>query len=144
MDILHPSEVMESMLRHYRRKRRGWRMLTGPDGSGFQDIYFCAPGPRVWQIKGEFVGPWEFVGAGMKVRGRKIDEVINSLAASGRPLPFGMVSAHPRDDDSVIVASGVGSLLEEQTVTISRKADRRLKSFLLEMRRNLEIDRPYL
>lgn len=144
MDVLSPSEVMESMLRHYRKRRRGWRMLTGVDSSGFHDIYFCAPGSRVWQIKGEFVGPWEFVGAGARIRGRKIDEEISLLASFGKPLQFGMVSAHPRRNDSVIVASGVGRFLEERSVTLSGDADRRLKSFLMELRRKLELDRPYL
>ncbi len=123
------AEIMEEMFRHYRRSPSGWRMLSSRDEWGHHDFFFCNPKVGLWQVKGEFRTPYEFVGAGAKVIAGRVDDRIRELMRQGSPMPFGMFSPHPKRMDSVIIAAGIGQYLE---------AHPRMEEFLSEKQRMLD------
>jgi len=144
---------MDEMRRCYNRHpelRRKWRMLTGGDDYGFSDLFFYAPKIGVWQIKGELKSPYELVGAGAQISARKIDDEIRKLMEEGMPMPFGLVSPHPKLKDQAIIAAGLGryqettARLKEHFSSREREVDAELRGGIEKLRRELDLDRAYL
>ncbi len=153
MTVRSLAEVMEEMRRRYKRYpklRRKWRVLAGTDEYGFSDIFFYAPGLGVWQVKGELKSPHELVGAGAKVAARKVDDEIRELMEQGTPMPFGLISPHPKLKDRAIIAAGLGRYqettkrLKEHFSSRERKVDAELRRKIEKMRRELGLDIAYL
>lgn len=153
MAVCSLAEVMEEMRRRYQKDRRGrekWRMLAGGDERGYSDLFFYGPKAGLWQIKGEMKSPYELVGAGAKVVARKIDDEIRELMEQGQPMPFGLLSPHPKHKDRIIIASGVGmyqestARLKELLPSRQRKLDAELRLRLEKLRRELGLDVAYL
>lgn len=143
------AEIMEEMLRCYKRSPRGWRMLSNRDEWGHQDFFFYGPKVGLWQVKGEFRTPYELVGAGAKLAAERVDDRIRELIRQGSPMPFGMLSPHPTQKDSVIIAAGVGQYLEahppvgEFLSEKQRRLDSELRAKLEKLRRDLGMDVAY-
>jgi hypothetical protein len=144
---------MEEMRRYYQRYpelRRRWRMLAGGDEYGFSDMFFYAPKVGVWQVKGELKSPYELVGAGAKIPARKIDDEIRMLMEEGKPLPFGLISPHPKMKDRAIIATGLGryqertARLKESFSNSGLKVDEELRRRIKKLRHELGLDAAYL
>ncbi|MFQ6129781.1 MAG: hypothetical protein ACE5OT_03095 [Candidatus Hadarchaeaceae archaeon] len=153
MAVRSLAEVMDEMRRRYKRHpklRRKWRVLAGTDEYGFSDIFFYAPELGVWQVKGELKSPYELVGAGAKVVARKVDDEIRELMEQGAPMPFGLISPHPKLKDRAIIAAGLGRYqkttkrLKEHFSSRERKVDAELRRKIEKMRRELGLDIAYL
>jgi len=153
MAVRSPAEIMEEMRRYYRARpglRKSWRVLAGRDDHGFSDFFFCAPRLGIWQIKGEMRSPYELVGAGARLTARKVDDEIGRLMEGGMPVPFGMISPHPRFRDRAIVAAGLGSYqesmegLRELIPPPAREVDLQLVRKLRKMRGEMGLDSAYL
>lgn len=153
MRIRSIAEIMEEMRRHYRARphlRRRWRVLAGIDDHGFSDLFFYAPTVGIWQVKGEMKSPYELIGAGARFSARRIDDEIRELMEGGMPMPFGLISPHPRLRDRAIVAAGFSSY-QESTEGLrdilppsAQDADVLLRGRLKKMRGELGLDRAYL
>ncbi len=152
MAVRSVAEVMEEMRRRYqknRREREKWRMLAGGDERGYSDLFFYGPKAGLWQIKGEMKSPYELVGAGAKVVARKIDDEIRELMEQGQPMPFGLLSSHPKHKDRIIIASGIGryqestARLKELLPGKQRELDVELRMRLEKLRRELGLDIAY-
>jgi hypothetical protein len=146
------AEIMEEMRRHYKRRpgeRRGWRVLGTKDQRGYADLFFYGPKAGLWQIKGELKSPYELMGAGARIGARRVDDEIRELMGQGRPLPFGMMSPHPKRKDTAIIASGLGRYLEssERMRAIlsskQRELDFELRSRLEKLRHKFGLDVAY-
>jgi hypothetical protein len=153
MSVRSLAEVMEEMLRRYKRYpelRRKWRVMAGGDEYGFSDLFFYAPNVGVWQIKGELKSPYELVGAGAQVSARKIDDEIRKLMEDGIPMPFGLISPHPKLKDRAIITAGLGryqettTRLKENFSNRGREIDAELRKKIEKLRRELDLDRAYL
>lgn len=152
MRIKSLAEIMEEMRRHYERRpreRRGWRVLGTKDQRGYADLFFYGPKAGLWQIKGELKSPYELMGAGVRIGVRRIDDEIRELMEHGRPLPFGMISPHPKRKDTAIIASGIGRYLESsermRTMLSSkqRELDIKLRNKLEKLRYKFGLDAAY-
>ena len=152
MKIKSLAEIMEEMRRYYEcrpRERRGWRVLGTTDQRGYADLFFYGPKAGLWQIKGELKSSYELMGAGAKIGARRIDDEIRELMEQGRPLPFGMISPHPKRKDTAIIASGLGRYLEssERMRTLlsskQRELDVKLRSRLEKLRYKFGLDVAY-
>lgn len=153
MAVRSLAEIMEEMRRRYKRYpelRRKWRVLAGSDEHGFSDLFFYAPELGVWQIKGELKTPYELVGAGAQVAARKVDDEIRELMEQGTPMPFGLISPHPKLKDRAIIAAGLGRYqetterLKEHFSSRERNVDAELRRKIEKMRRELGLDIAYL
>jgi hypothetical protein len=153
MGVRSLAEIMEEMRRRYRRYpelRRKWRVLAGRDEYGFSDLYFYAPKIGLWQIKGELKSPYELVGAGAKVPARRIDDEIRRAMEEGIPMPFGLISPHPRLKDRAIIAAGLGRYqemtkrLRENFSSRGQKIDAELRRKIEKLRHELGLDTAYL
>ncbi len=153
MSVRPLTEIMEEMYRRYKRYpklRQKWRVLAGSDEYGFSDLFFYAPKLGVWQIKGELKSPYELVGAGAKVAARKVDDEIRELMEQGMPMPFGLISPHPRMKDRAIIAAGLGRYqetterLKELFSSREREVDAELRRKIEKLRRELGLDIGYL
>ncbi len=153
MAVRSLAEVMEEMRRRYKRHpklRQKWRVLAGSDEHGFSDLFFYAPGLGVWQVKGDLKSPHELIGAGAKVTARKIDDEISELMEKGVPMPFGLISPHPKLKDQAIIAAGLGRYqettkrLKEHFSSRERKVDEELRRRIEKKRRELGLDTAYL
>ncbi len=153
MSVRSLAEIMEEMRKYYKANpelRRKWRVLAGSDEYGFSDLFFYAPKLGIWQIKGELRSPNELIGAGARVSARKIDEEIRALMEQGTPVPFGLISPHPKLRDHAIIATGLGRYqettkqLKEHLTSRERKADAELKKRIERLRRELGLDLAYL
>jgi hypothetical protein len=147
------AEIMEEMRKRYKRYpelRRKWRVLAGLDEHGFSDMFFYAPKVGLWQIKGELKSPYELVGAGTKIPARRIDDEIRKLMERGAPMPFGLISPHPKHKDRAIIAAGLGryqdrtARLKEYFSSHERETDAELRKRVEKLRRELGLDIPYL
>lgn len=152
MPIKSLAEIMEEMRRRYqrsRKERQEWRMLAGTDSKGYSDLFFYGPKAGLWQIKGELKSPYELVGAGARVAARRVDDEICELMEQGHPIPFGLLSPHPKQKDRVIIASGIGRYsesterLKELLPGGERGADLELRKKLDRLRRELGLDLGY-
>jgi hypothetical protein len=145
------AEIMEEMYRKYKRYpklRSQWRVLGGSDEHGYADLYFYGGDLGLWQIKGETKSPYELVGAGARIAPKHIDDEIRKAIVHGSPMPFGLVSPHPKRKDGVIVASGIGKYqksMEElkSYLPAHDKTDLKLKRELDKIREKLGLDIPY-
>lgn len=146
------AEIMEEIRRRYQRSRKeqqGWRMLAGTDQKGYSDLFFYGPKAGLWQIKGEFKSPYEMVGAGARVVARRVDDEIRELMGQGHPIPFGILSPHPKHKDRIIIASGIGrysestECLKELLPSGERGVDLELRKKLDRLRRELGLDMGY-
>lgn len=144
---------MDEMRRRYKRHpklRRKWRVLAGTDEYGFSDLFFYAPELGVWQIKGDLKSPYELVGVGAQIAARKVDDEIRELMEQGTPMPFGLISSHPKLKDRAIIAAGLGRYqettkrLKEHFSSGERKVDAELRRKIEKMRRELGLDIAYL
>jgi hypothetical protein len=152
MSILSIAETMEDLRKNYRRHprlRSEWRVMVGKDDHGLSDLYFFAPKIGLWQIKGDLRTPYELVGKGAKIPIKKIDDEIMRRMMAGIPVPFGLLSPHPKYKDRAIVASGISSYLEEtlpvkEHLPKARKVDENLRVEVEKLIRRLELDKPYL
>jgi hypothetical protein len=153
MTVRSLAEIMEEMRRRYKRYpelRRKWRVLAGSDEYGFSDLFFYAPELGVWQVKGELKSPYELVGAGARVAARKVDDEIRELMEQGAPMPFGLISPHPKLKDRAIIAAGLGRYqettkrLKEHFPSHAREVDAELRRKIEKKRRELGLDIPYL
>lgn len=153
MDVRSLAEIMEEMRRYYKahpKLRQKWRVLAGSDEYGFSDLFFYAPKLGIWQVKGELKSPYELVGAGARVSARKIDDEIRALMERGTPMPFGLISPHPKLKDHAIIAAGLGRYqettkqLKEHLTGRERKADAELRKRIERLRRELGLDVAYL
>ena len=85
----------------------------------------------------------------MRVAARRVDDEILELMEQGRPIPFGLLSPHPRHKDRVIIASGIGRYsesterLKELLPGGERGVDLELWRKLDRLRRELGLDRGY-
>ena len=153
MKVRPLGEIMEEMRKHYVKHpklRDRWRVLGGRDEHGFNDLFFYGPGMGIWQIKTEQKSPYELFGAGAKVAARKIDDEIRGLMEIGLPMPFGLMTPHPRLRDRATFAAGIGRY-QDKTETLmehfssrERMVDAELLKRAEEMRRKLGLDIPYL
>lgn len=143
-------EEMRKRYRRYPKLRRKWRVLAGSDEYGFSDLFFYAPTLGAWQIKGELKSPYELVGAGAKVSARKVDDEIRALMEQGMPMPFGLISPHPKQKDRAIIAAGFGRYqettkrLKEHFSSREREVDAELRRKIEKLRRELGLDIAYL
>ncbi len=153
MAVRSLAEIMEEMRRRYKRHpklRRKWRVLAGRDEYGFSDLFFYAPELGVWQIKGDLKSPYELVGVGAQIAARKVDDEIRELMEQGVPMPFGLISPHPKLKDRAIVAAGLGRYqettkrLKEHFSSRERTVDAELRQKIKKMRRELGLDIAYL
>ncbi|HDI12961.1 MAG TPA: hypothetical protein ENF64_02470 [Hadesarchaea archaeon] len=153
MRIRRLGEVMDEMRRYYMRYpklRREWRVLAGKDEYGSNDLFFYAPKLGIWQVKGDLKSPYELVGAGVRVSARKVDEELTTLMEFGIPMPFSLISPHPKLRDHVLVAAGLGRYqettkqLKEHLTSRERKKDMELSMWIKKMRRELGLDMEYL
>jgi len=153
MPVQSLAEIMEEMRQRYKRHpklRQKWRVLAGSDEHGFSDLFFYAPGLGVWQVKGELKTPSELIGAGAKVAARKVDDEIRNLMEQGAPMPFGLISPHPKLKDRAIIAAGLGRYqettkrLKEHFSSRERMVDAELRRKIEKMRRELGLDIPYI
>lgn len=153
MSVRSLAEIMEEMRRYYKRYpelRRKWRMLAGGDEYGFSDMFFYAPKVGVWQVKGELRSPYELVGAGAKIHARKIDDEIRKLMEEGTPVPFGLISPHPKMKDRAIIAAGLGryqettARLKEIFSSRELEVDAELRRRIKKLRQELGLDTAYL
>ena len=152
MSVRSLAKIMEEMRKRYRqypKLRKKWRVLAGGDEYGYSDLFFYGPGVGVWQVKGELKSPYEMVGAGARVAARKVDDEIRELMEQGIPMPFGLISPHPKFKNRAIIAAGVGRY-QESTERLrgllpgrQRKVDLELKQKLDEIRRKLGLDAAY-
>jgi len=152
MSVRSLANIMEEMRKRYRqypKLQNKWRVLAGGDDYGYRDLFFYGPDVGIWQIKGELKSPYEMVGAGARVAARKVDDEIRALMEKGSPMPFGLISPHPKFRDRAIVAAGIGRY-QESTEHLrgllpgrQRKMDLELKRKLDELRRKLELDVAY-
>lgn len=152
MEVRSISETMDEIFRNYRRHpklRKDWRVLAGSDDYGYSDLFFYGPGVGIWQVKGEMKNPYELVGAGAKLHARKIDDDIREIMEQGMPMPFGLVSPHPKIKDRAIIAAGVGRYqesmdnLRETLPGKHRGTERGLKQRLDEIRKKSGLDAAY-
>jgi len=152
MAVRSLAEVMEEMRRRYQKDRRArekWRMLVGGDERGYSDFFFYGPKAGLWQIKGEMKSPYELIGAGAKVVARKVDDEIRELMEQGQPMPFELLSPHPKHKDRIIIASGIGryqestARLKELLPGKQRELDVELRMRLEKLRRELGLDIAY-
>jgi len=127
-----PAEIMEEMLREYRRERRGWKMLKTTDSRGFIDLFFFGAG-KLWQIKGEPKSPYELVGRGVRLA-EKVDRKVEEVMEKGEPLPFWLVTPHP-EEEALIVASGLGRGSELSPLSLLSAKQREMD---LELRKKVE------
>lgn len=153
MAVRSLAEVMEEMRRRYKRYpklRQKWRVLAGSDEYGFSDLFFYAPKLGIWQVKGESKNPYELIGAGAQVAARKVDDEIRELMEQGVPMPFGLISPHPKLKDRAIIAAGLGRYqettkrLKEHFSSRERKVDAELRQRIEKKRRELGLDIAYL
>lgn len=153
MSVRSLAEIMEEMRRYYKRYpelRRKWRVLAGGDEYGFSDLFFYAPKVGVWQVKGELKSPYELVGTGAKVSARKIDDEIRKVMEEGMPMPFGLISPHPKLKDRAIIAAGLGryqettTRLKESLSSREREVDAELRRKIEKLRHELGLDTAYL
>ncbi len=152
VDVSSLSKIMEEMRKRYRqfpKLQNKWRVLTGGDDYGYRDLFFYGPDVGIWQIKGELKSPYEMVGAGARVAARKVDDEIRELMEEGLPMPFGLISSHPKFRNRAIVAAGMGRY-QESTEHLrgllpgkQRKIDIELKLKLDELRRKLDLGAAY-
>lgn len=152
MSVRSLAEIMEEMRRRYQQHpklRRGWRVLAGGDEYGYSDLFFYGPNIGVWQLKGELKSPHELIGAGAKVVARRVDDEIRELMEQGSPMPFEMISPHPRLRDRAIVAAGIGRYqrstdqLKDLLPSGQRGIDLKLKRRLDELRQKFGLDVGY-
>lgn len=152
MGVRSISETMDEMFKYYRKHpklQRDWRVLAGTDDYGYSDLFFYGPGVGIWQVKGEMKNPYEFVGAGARLHARKIDDEIRKIMEQGMPMPFGLISPHPRHKDRAIIAAGVGRYqesmdkLRETLPSKYRDTERDLKRKLDEIRKRSGLDAAY-
>lgn len=153
MSVRSLAEIMEEMRKRYKshpKLRRKWRVLAGGDEYGFSDLFFYAPKLGVWQVKGELKSPHELVGAGARISARKVDDEIRELMEQGVPMPFGLVSPHPKLADRAIIAAGLGRYqestehLKELFSSKERKLDSELRRKVKKLRSELGLDLAYL
>jgi hypothetical protein len=153
MSVRSLAEIMEEMRRRYKRYpelRRKWRVLGGSDEYGFSDLFFYAPEIGIWQIKGELKSPYELVGAGAKIPARRIDDEVRRVMEEGAPMPFGLISPHPRLRDHAIIAAGLGryqettSRLKGRFSSREQKIDAELRREIEKLRHRLGLDAAYL
>lgn len=153
MSVRSLAEIMEEMRKRYKKYpklRREWRVLAGSDEYGFSDLFFYAPKLGVWQVKGDLKSPHELVGAGAKVAARKVDDEIREFMECGAPMPFGLISPHPKLKDRAIIAAGLGRYqettkrLKEHFSSREREVDSELRRKIEKMRRELGLDIAYL
>jgi hypothetical protein len=126
------AEIMDEMLREYRRHSRGWRMLKSVDSRGFINLFFSGAG-KLWLIKGEPKSPYELVGAGARLA-EKVDERIKKSMDKGEPLPFWLATVHP-EEEAMIVASGIGRGSESSPLSLLSKEQREMDE---KLRKKLE------
>jgi len=126
------AEIMEEMLREYKRNSRGWRMLRSVDSKGFIDLFFSGGG-KLWQIKGEPKTPYELIGAGTRLA-EKIDPKLERMMEKGEPLPFWLATVHP-EEEAVIIASGVGRGSELSPLSLLSHEQREMD---IKLRKKLE------
>ena len=151
LDFVKPiAEIMDEMRRAYKRdpRKREWRVLEGLDHRGHHDLFFYSPSAGLWQVKAEAKSPHEFLGIGTKLV-RNVDERIREVVGEGRPVPFGLMSIHPKRRDHVIIAAGVGKYsesterLKELLSSKQRELDIKLRHELERLCRREGLDIPY-
>lgn len=152
MKVFSIAEIMEELRKAYQRHpklRSKWRVMMGRDDHGLSDVYFLAPSLGLWQIKGDLKSPYELVGKGAKIPAKKIDDEIVSRMMGGIPVPFGLISPHPRYRDRAIIASGISDYREEtkfikEQFPQAERVDENLRIEVEKLVRKLELDKPYL
>lgn len=127
------AELMEELLREYRKSPRGWRVLKDLDSRGFTDLFFYGAG-KLWQIKGEPKSPFEMVGVGARLVDQ-VDERIKRLMGRGEPLPFGLATIHPKEEDALILATGMGRRAEASPLSLLSPQQKEMD---LKLRRKLD------
>ena len=123
---------MEEMLREYRRKRKGWKVLRTTDSSGFTDLFFSGAG-KLWQIKGEPKSPYELVGEGVRLAER-MDREVEKVMEEGEPFPFWLATVHP-EEEAIIIASGLGRASKLSPLSLLSDKQREMD---LELRKKVE------
>ncbi len=139
------AEIMEEMLKAFRREPRGWCMLKTTDSKGLISLFFQGSG-KLWEIKGEMKSPFELIGGGMRIADR-IDDRIEQAMMGSEPLPFSLVSLHPKRKDTLIISAGVGRqshrFPSEMLSPKQKKMDQELRQSLTRLMERLGLDSEY-
>lgn len=110
-------KVLAEIKKEYDKDKKDWRIISGGDSLGLDS--FILQQDRAWQLKMDFIRPFEVLGLGSKIT--KIDEKIQQkVRDNGMPFLFEMLVPQPKDQ--WLVARGLSSHVDRQNLTTLKKS----------------------
>lgn len=117
MKVENSGKIMERMKKEYERSERKdrWRVLAGRNPKDRYDMFISSE-DKVWQLKTEYVAPFEVVGVGCSQG--KLDDDIARMMSKGSRVPFGLIS--PLRKDLAIAMAGTQQYSSDAVETMSK------------------------
>ena len=104
-------EVLAEIKKEYHKDKKNWRIISGGSNLGLDSFIFQEN--QAWQLKMDFVRPFEVLGLGSKIT--SIDDKIQQKAqTSGIPFLFEMLVPQPKNQ--FLVARGLSAHVDQQNL----------------------------
>ena len=116
-DIKTLEEMIAEIKKEYDKDKTNWRIISSGNSLGL-DSFICQH-DRAWQLKMDFVKPFEVIGLGSKIT--SLDEKIQTkVRQSGMPFLFEMLVPQPKDQ--WVVARGLSTHIDRPNLATLKKA----------------------
>lgn len=127
-------KILAEIKKEYDKDRKDWRILSGETPYGLDS--FISKEDRAWQLKLDFIRPFEVLGLGSKIS--NIDEKIQGrVQEKGIPFLFEMLV--PQTKDQWLVAHGLSSHIDRQNMALLKQSVTHTQGPIdLELRRELD------
>lgn len=126
--------ILAEIKKEYDKDKKDWRIISGGDSLSLDS--FILQHDRAWQLKMDFIRPFEVMGLGSKIT--KIDEKIQQkVRNNGMPFLFEMLVPQPKDQ--WLVARGLSSHVDQQNlVKLKKSVTKGFGPIDLELRKELD------
>jgi len=116
-DIKSLEKILAEIKKEYDKDRLDWRIISGETPFGLDS--FISKEDRAWQLKLDFVRPFEALGLGSKIT--NIDEKIQEkVREKGVPFLFEMLVPQPKNQ--WLAAHGLSSHVDKQNMALLKKS----------------------
>ncbi len=132
-DIKTLEKILAEIKKEYDKDKKDWRIISGGDSLGLDSFIFQHD--RAWQLKMDFIRPFEVLGLGSKIT--KIDEKIQQkVRDKGVPFLFEMLVPQPKNQ--WLVARGLSSHVDRQNLAkLKNSVTKEYRPIDLELRKEL-------
>lgn len=127
-------KILAEIKKEYDKDRKDWRIISGETSFGLDS--FISKDDRAWQLKLDFIRPYEALGLGSKIT--NIDEKIQGRVQE-RGVPFLFEMLVPQTKDQWLVAHGLSSHIDRQNMALLKKSVANAQGPIdLELRKELD------